>query len=187
MSRSGMSVVSTAGGRAAPGATRARVAEQVEPLLESLIGRHEALLDLAEEHRAAIRDADASGLSDVIARTTDVVGEIARLDEQRAQLAAQRGGDPRAAAGVPLTELAQSLTGEQRDRVMAKGERLRGLIERVRAEHQAIRLASESLLSHMQGLMKQVSATLSHAGTYGSSGSVAPVRQQVVTGIDVQS
>ena len=54
----------------------------------------------------------------------------------------------------------------------------------LKEEHEAVRVASLALTNHMNGLIEQVSAKLSHSGTYGRRGAVDPGRNQVVSSLD---
>ena len=65
-------------------------------------------------------------------------------------------------------------------------ERLRELLARLQREHAALKEASLALAGHMEGLMRQLSKRLSHAGTYGRTGMVES-RVQVVSALDLRS
>ena len=78
-----------------------------------------------------------------------------------------------------------STVGAHSSGLLERAKTLRGPIERVRREQSIVREASSSVLSHMRGLMHQLSNRLSHAGTYGAGGKVSagPV---VVSGLDIR-
>lgn len=157
--------------------------DRLESVLAELVLAHETLLGLAGEHRAALTGADPTTLGSVVERTGVCLERIAALEDERRTLVS---GDARN-AGPSLAELADLAPANRSGRVRELGDTLRGLLERVRLEHGAIREASSSLADHMRGLMRQVSARLSHSGTYSPSGTVDPGREQVVSGLDVRS
>lgn len=173
----------TVAGRITP-----EVVGKIEPILEAMLAEHEVLLELALEHRGALRGANPKTLDSIIHRTGETMSRIAELEDQRCLVL---GVDPRTlrrgSAKPTISEIAALAGPEEGNRLRALGERLRELIEKVRAEHATVQAASRSLADHMRGLMKQVSARLSHAGTYSATGTVDPGRQQVVSGIDVKS
>ena len=70
-------------------------------------------------------------------------------------------------------------------RVKKSRQRLKTLMNELQRERGTVRAATESLLAHMEGLMRQVARKLSHAGTYGPQGAVGAGNQQVVSGLDV--
>ena len=91
--------------------------------------------------------------------------------------------------GLPaptLRQIALSLPEPQRTRLSGQAERLREMMERVQRESGTVRAATRSLLAHMEGLMRQVARSLSHAGTYGSGGRVQAAHA-VVSSLDVRS
>jgi len=160
----------------------------IEPILEAMLAEHEALLALAKEHRSALSRADAGLLDSIIARTGESMARIAELEDERCRVLGVESGQLRRGSAKPtITEIAALAGPEDGDRLRRLGERLRELIERVRAEHATVQAASRSLADHMRGVMKQVAARLSHAGTYSAAGTVDPGREQVVSGIDVKS
>ncbi len=154
-------------------------ADRLDALLGQLEDEHQLLLGLAQEHRAAIAHASVDELKKITMRTSESLMRVARIEQQRQALIARQG--------EPLDTLDQLLErfGEHdRVRIGERRARLRALIEKVRDEQMAVKLASENLANHMRGLMKQVGASLSHTGTYSRGGSVDVGRTQVVSGLD---
>ena len=158
--------------------------ERLEPVLERQLAEHRALLGLAVEHRAALTGANPATLADIIHRTGETLTRIAELEDERCRVL---GVDPAAASKPTLPEIAALTAEPDRDRIARLGDSLRDLIERIRDEHASLRAASAALADHMRGLMKQVAARLSHAGTYSHTGAVDPGREQVVSGLDLKS
>ena len=161
--------------------TPERLAGPLSAVLEALIAEHEALALAAEAHRAALRSADPAQLAEANTRSGEVLARIASLEDKRRALVATRSG-----ATPKLSELCAAWPAEARERVLTLGEKLRELAMRVREEFAAVRQASQTLAEHLRGVMHQVAASLSHAGTYGPSGRVDPTRAQVVSGLDLR-
>lgn len=160
-------------------------AGRVTEILAESVACHERLLELYGEHREAIRSADHARMGAVMESEDELLARVATLEgERRAAL----GLNPRArAAGEPTITMLASVAGEPaRSTLLELAERLKVLIERCRGAQRAIRTASESLLTHMRGLMSQVNQRLSHAGTYGRRGTVSSAAP-VVTSLDMRS
>ncbi|MCW5754618.1 MAG: flagellar export chaperone FlgN [Phycisphaeraceae bacterium] len=150
-------------------------AVELEMALAALIEAHEQLLDVVGKHRQAISQADPAALQQSLAAQQDLLRRIAEAEAARQALvrriiaadrelaAADRAGSP-----TPrVTQLAERLRGGARDRLLELGSRLRTLIERLQSEQRSVRVAAESLATHMQGLARQIGRAFSPAGTYG--------------------
>lgn len=191
---------------ASPAATMTTDPEvaELETLLEHLLKEHEELLALASVHRDAIGRADPHSLGDCVQRQNEVLRRVAELENRRLGLMArladkmrplnrengQTGNGGRAVEMLPdrptVSWIARSLPEPVRSRLVALAERLRELLARLHREHAALKEASSALAAHMEGLMRQLSRKLSHAGTYGRKG-VVESRVQVVSALDLRS
>lgn len=157
--------------------------ERLDALLRALVAEHERLLVIAGEHRAALAGADLPALNSCIIRQNEIVQRISELERERQALTGRAGpGD----SPVHLSTLTASAGEPARSRLAALAARLRELLNQLHREHQMLRMAAEELSNHMEGLMRQVCRTLSHAGTYGRAGTVA-AGSQVVSALDVRS
>ncbi len=154
-------------------------ADRLDTLLSTLIDEHRALLALAHDHRDALGQADARRLQAVVEQTGEVLERIRTVEDERRRLVARPDGRPNT-----IDELLQVVGEADRHRLSGRAATLRDLIQTVQREHETVRLASEALATHMKGLMQQVAAKLSHAGTYGRAGRVVPVGT-VVSGVDI--
>jgi flagellar FlgN protein len=143
--------------------------------LESMIDEHGILLDAVREHRAALSRADREAVAEAMRVQTETIGRIRDLDKDR-----------RNAFGHATTvqDIASVVHEEARAELLELGAKLRECIETVRAEQAVVEVASRALLGHMEGLFRQVSARLSHAGTYGRGGCI-DAGQQIVSGMDL--
>ena len=159
--------------------------EQLDAVLRLLVGEHEKLLELAGEYRRAIAQADGPGLARCMGAQQQVVQRITGLERQRQTVVAGlvRG------AGNGQTRLSEVTAGApepMRRRLEGVAGGLRDLLGKLHQEHQALKLAAETLSMHMEGLLRQVCRGMSHTGTYARCGSIDSM-VQVVSAVDVRS
>ncbi len=153
---------------------------RLDTMLGELETEHLALIELAKAHRDALSHASVHELNEITMRTSEVLLRIAEIEDARRAMITQSYGSM-----ASLDELMEHFNTNDRDRIGQRRTRLRELIVRVKDEQDAVRQASENLADHMRGLIKQVSASLSHAGTYSRGGAVDPSRSQVVSSLDL--
>lgn len=155
--------------------------DKLESLLSDLESEHETLLELAGQQRDAICNADARQLGQIVEQTAATLGRIATIEHSRRQVIAQPDGS------LPtVDQIASNATPHHAQVLAHRSKSLRELMIRLKDEHEAVRQASLALSNHMNGLIEQVSAKLSHSGTYGRTGAVDPGRQQVVSSLDTR-
>jgi hypothetical protein len=177
----------------APATPRTSPIDDVETVLAALADEHAALLDAARAHRDALRTADLAAVKAASDRTLAILERIGTLEERRCRLVGAppprlaRSAPTAPATGLTITALAQHCPAEQRERLLSLGTRLRELIDAVRAEHAAVRAASEQLAIHMRGILQQLAQGQSHAGTYSASARVEPGRTQILHALDLRS
>lgn len=160
---------------------------ELESLLRDLLAEHEQLLTLAGVQRTAITKADAAAMSTCVQQQNAIVQRVAGLERRRLALAARMmQGETREPARPTVSQLARSLSSPLRERVMAVTGRLREVMERLHKEHLALKEAAGALAGHMEGVMRQITGRLSHAGTYGRRGAVE-ARVQVVSALDLRT
>jgi hypothetical protein len=160
---------------------------ELETLLDQLTMAHESMLELARRHKQAIAEADADEIGRCAARQRELIDTIAQLESSRAALIAEALGRETTDQAPPtLSELASRVSGPARDRLMSSAARLRDLIQTIAEENKAVRHATHALLAHMEGLVRQVGAALSPAGTYGRKGR-ADRGAAIPSGIDISS
>ncbi|MEM1183575.1 MAG: flagellar protein FlgN [Planctomycetota bacterium] len=159
--------------------------EQLPMLLDRMIEAHERWLGALEAHQKAIGIADSTGIDDALRAEREHAEAVERLDRERRELLELPARPVPGRPEPTITELAKTRPAPERTELLQKANSLRILVERVRRHQAVIREASSSVLSHMRGLMHQLSARLSHSGTYGAGGKVAagPV---VVSGLDIK-
>lgn len=176
-------------GTAAGAAAESRMdaaAEELDQVLRGLIAAHEELLALATAHRSAIGRADVRALADVTNAQAAVMERVGELERQRQAIVAVMARASGVSGRPTVTQLVKLLEDPIRARLAALADRLREVLNRLHAEHKALREAAEALSGHMEDLMRQVCRKLSHAGTYARSG-VVDTSAPVMTALDVRS
>jgi hypothetical protein len=165
-------------------------ADDFSDLLDGFIGAYESLLTAVADHRTAVRGADGNGIAAAAERQSRLHTSISALDRRRRELVVAACSTCAELAGVhPSTVTMRDLAGAApaavRPSLSARAERLRELVRRVHEDTRTIRAATESVLAHLEGLMRQVGRQLSHAGTYTRRGFVEP-GGVVVSAVDVR-
>lgn len=161
--------------------------DDLRDLLTEFIAQHEALLRQTTEHHEAIRQADPLRCDRIMQAERATLARIAELESQRQQLVkrAQNEIRPAPASLARLSDLARCAPEAIRTNLIELAERLKSLVARVQEEQNVVRVVSRVLLAHMEGLMKQVARSLSHAGTYAKTGAVG-AGAPIVTSLDIR-
>ena len=109
-------------------------------------------------------------------RENAVVQQISELEKKRLQLVADLtlALDPQAAQPLKLAELAQRLDEPDRGRLLVLRQQLLERMAEVRRQTNVARRATESLVSHMQGLVQSIGAACSGMSIYASNGAPPP-------------
>ncbi|HYF15963.1 MAG TPA: flagellar protein FlgN [Phycisphaerales bacterium] len=160
--------------------SRADLAASLDALLAGFEAAYAAVDSSVRAHRDALRAADPKGIDAALHRQSSSLRDLAACDQRRREvLAGVCGRLPELAGKKPdaitLTDLARACPAEQRPRMESRAAALRTLAINVREQTASTRAATQTLLAHMEGMMRQVGRTLSHAGTYGRGGVVEPV------------
>jgi len=155
--------------------TPADLAARLESLLSALIGAHQQMLALTEHHRLALSRADGDAVQRCILKHSEHAAQVSSLDAERRQIVAALAGPgtPRNTP-VTITTVAQCLPEPARGRIVSLAMALRELLVRLQRETAVIKAATQSLVSHMDGLMQQVARALSQARLYGPGGRIDP-------------
>jgi len=130
---------------------------------------------LADDHRAAISTADAANLARCIAAQQQSAAELSALEARRAALLRSLGfrSNAGAASTVTLSQLAALAPRSRAAVLTAATARVRGLMADAAQRRESVRLASLSLMAHMQGIIRQVTANLSETKTYSPTNRLA--------------
>jgi hypothetical protein len=172
-------------------AALAALGTDLEALIVALGHEHAGLLEAVKEHRTALAKADVEGVERAVGRENERVQVIAELERRRlavlGRIAEATGQSGAPASQRPTLAWAAGLLPEPvRGRVLLAGAALKERLMEVSSHTKVVRQAAESVAMQMEGLLRQMSQRLSHAGTYGPGGRVQ-ARTQVVTALDVRS
>lgn len=151
---------------------------QTEPLehtLEALAQEHETLIELAKQHRQALRKADSPAIVRIAELRNQTNQRIIALDQERARIVSEISksfGLP--SANVTVRALIAQIDGLSAKRLSGLAERLRQLIEMARTEQLALREATAAFAGHLGGMLAQVVQSCSVAKTYNARGKMSP-------------
>lgn len=166
--------------RPTPPTATADLVGALERALDGLTTNYERLAELTRLQREAVRTADAAGIQAATREQQETLRIIAELDQQRADLAAQlaaRVPASKLGGAATVSTIAASLPGRSGEGLRERAGRLRSAVEALRREQSVVRTATETVLAHLDGVMRQVTARLSaagsRAGTYGRAGVIA--------------
>lgn len=161
---------------------------ELEAILRELITEYEKLNALAKQRQDAMRHADTRTLGATIGEENLAVQRVADLERKRmplvGELAKKLQAPPK--SEITLTWISKKLSGAAGERLAGLAARLRGLIQALLKQNEASKKTAETLATHMDGLLRQVAASLNHARTYSQSGLVT-AGPRVVSAIDVKS
>ena len=133
---------------------------------------HEALLSLLEQKRAALRDADDERMTQLCALENEKLRAIGESEKKRAELAAALTlhVQPDAQAPLRLNELAERLPEPARGRLLVLRQRLRERMQQVQQASTVTRRATETLATHVQGLVQTIGMLATGVSTYDGKG-----------------
>lgn len=146
----------------------------LESLLIDLERHTRASATLADEHRAAISTGDAAAIARCIAAQQESAAQLSNLDAQRAAFLRSLGLRSTGAGGVTLSQLAAMAPSPRADALTAAAARIRELLADAAQRRESVRLASLSLMAHMQGIVRQITRNLSETKTYAPPNRLIP-------------
>ena len=162
----------------------------LEQLLADLVDAYQDLLDATREQRQAVSTADAAQIAACTQRQAEIGGHITQLEHRRREVVVEmiqchpmlvrQGTQPSLASLCPV------LPEPSSRRANDLAQTLRELLRTIKKEAGALRLATLTVVAHMDGLMSQIGRRLSHDGTYDRAGSMGSC-PNVVSGIDLTS
>jgi len=161
---------------------------ELEQILREMIAHHEQLADLSVVHHDAMRRADTEVLGSCIQAENEVVQQIANTEKKRIRvvgaIAAQLGSP--AKSQTKFSWIAERCPDLARKRLETLTDRLTKTIKILHERNAVVQAAAETLARHMNGIRKQISATLNHAKTYGRKGAV-DAGPSVISAVDIRS
>lgn len=161
---------------------------ELEQILREMIAHHEKLTDLSTVRHDAMRRADTDALGSCIQAENEVVQRIADTEKKRIRvvgvLAAHFGSPAR--NQTKLSWIAERCPAAARARLETLSARLVSVIRTLHERNAILQAAAETLARHMNGIRKQINATLNHAKTYGRKGAV-DAGPSVISAVDLRS
>ena len=157
---------------------RADVAASVAEL-EQVLGEatrvHEELYKLLERKRAALRSTDSDAVTQLAELEAEKLRRVAELETRRMQLvgALTQHLAPQATEPLRLRDLAAHLPEPQRGRLLVMRGQLVERMEQVRHAASIARRATETLMQHIQGVVRTIGVMSTGVCTYGSAGAPA--------------
>ncbi len=161
---------------------------ELEQILREMISHHEHLSRLAEVRHEAMRRANMEALGACIQCENEVVQQIADTEKRRVRVVgviAAELGSP-AKSQTRMSWIAERCPEPARKRLLTLAATLRETIGVLHKRNEVVRSAAEALARHMNGIRRQIGATLNHARTYGRRGAVDP-GPSVVSAVDLRS
>ena len=148
--------------------------ERLEELLREQRTLYLELDALVARQRHAVQQADVNDLMAASARERELVEAIRSIDLRRVELAQAIGAEVGVTSEQPLA-LSDLLeySGPRRSTLVAIADELRKLVVAVKAASGVVRVATESLSRHMQGIVQTVEAGFNNAGVYERAGRIA--------------
>ena len=150
--------------------------DQLAGVLTEQLAAHDRLLALLNQKHQSLRQVQYEQVATGSQRENAVVQQISELEKKRLQLVADLtlALDPQAAQPLKLAELAQRLDEPDRGRLLVLRQQLLERMAEVRRQTNVARRATESLVSHMQGLVQSIGAACSGMSIYASNGAPPP-------------
>lgn len=145
---------------------------QLEQVLRALIAAHAELQAVLRRKLAAVQGADRKLVVQCCELENAQVQRISEMEKQRLVLVAEltRVLEPKAAAPMRLRELAELLPEPARSKLMVLRAELVRHMQEVQSQAGTAKLATETLLRHMQGLVQSVSGLMTGTVTYSNRG-----------------
>lgn len=147
----------------------------LESLLADLESHARQAAQLADEHRAAVSTADAANLARCVSAQQYSSSQLNALEARRTAFLRSIGlrtapvglaSGPNVPPTVTLTQIAALAPKPRAAALTAAAARTRLMLADALQRRESVRLASLSLMAHMQGLVRQISRHLSDTKTY---------------------
>ncbi|MEX0887373.1 MAG: flagellar protein FlgN [Phycisphaeraceae bacterium] len=145
---------------------------ELEDVLTAAARIHEELLTLLDRKRHALRSTDTDAVAQLGELEADKLRRVAELETRRMQLVAglTRHFAPDATEPMRLRELAHRLPEPHRGRLLVMRQQLVDRMQRVREAASVTRRATETLMHHIQGVVRTIGVLSTGVCTYGAAG-----------------
>ena len=159
------------------------IIDQLTGVLAKQLEAHGRLLALLKQKRQSLRQVQYEQVTTGSQQENTVIQQISELEKRRLQLVADLtlALDTHAAQPLRLAELAERLDEPDRGRLLVLRQQLFEHMAEVRRQTNVARRATESLVSHMQGLVQSIGAACSGMSVYASNGAPPPQAMVIST------
>ena len=161
--------------------------DRLEDTLNQSLNRYGQLAALLERKRQALRDGKPEDMTRAADLEQGVLQSVAELEQRRVKLVQELASKLRITSPTPpkMRDLAEALPEPFRGRLLLTRTRLVEAMEGVREQTSVVRRASESLMSHVNGLIRTLGVVSTGGAAYGQTGRVmnrpAPMRSLNLT------
>ena len=135
-----------------------KLIDQLVSVMQSLLAQQIKLMALLSQKRTALRSADYHRVTELCQLENKIVQSFAQREKQRLQLTADitLTIEPEANEPMRLSVLAQHLAEPDRGRLLVLRRQLKEQMLKVQKETSIARRATQSLVTHMQGLVQPI-------------------------------
>lgn len=167
------------------------LADRLDGLLNELGAQYEALHKVLDEHRLSMLSGEPTALAKAVECERQVMERLSGVDRHRRELTASAAAaidQIGALRGKPvtLTHLVAATPGHRRADLASRAQRIRDMAENAAQRSQALRAATADVLSHIEGVMRQIGHRMSHTATYSPRG-VVEAGKAVVSALDART
>lgn len=159
-----------------------RLMMSLEDVVRRSLERHRQLAALLKRKREAMRQGKADDMSNLCHLENTTIQVISELEKNRLQLVGELTVmvAPDATQPLRMREMAERLPEPSRSKLLVLRSQLLDAMSEVQEQTSVARRASESLLNHMNGLIRTIGVVSNGGAAYGQTGQVrtrpAPLR-----------
>jgi len=141
-------------------------------LLGDMTALHESWLPLAEKKREALASSNVDALSQCLQLENQNVQAVGEMEKQRLEIVGRitQHLNPQATSPMKMVDLAEALPEPTRSKLLLARQALRERVEAIKTQSSIARRATDSLLKHMNGLVRSVASAALGGATYDPSG-----------------
>ena len=161
--------------------------DRLEDVLKQSLNRYGQLASLLDRKRQALRDGKPEDMTRAGELEQSVLQSVADLEQRRVALVADLASKLRVDTPTPpkMRDLAEALPEPHRGRLLLTRTRLVQAMQEVQEKTSVVRRASESLVAHVNGLIRTLGVVSTGGAAYGQTGRVmnrpAPMRRLNLT------
>jgi hypothetical protein len=167
------------------------LADRLDGLLNELGAQYEALHKVLDDHRLGMLSGEPAQLARAVDGERIVMERLKDVDKHRRELTATAAANIDqigAMRGKPvtLTHLVAATPGNRRPDLASRAARVKDMALKAAERSQALRSATADVLTHIEGVMRQIGHRMSHTATYSQRG-VVEARGTVVSALDART